>query len=95
MTAQRRPNSRPLDKKWAFIPLTIIEIARGSVLSTDSVVNGMKRRFTTVVGNSATSRVGDDLTTITELSTTIPEACQRKAPRRFLEMRLSQSSFLP
>ena len=41
-----------------------------------------KCRFTTVVGNCATSRVGDDLPTITELSTTIPESCQRRAPRR-------------
>ena len=37
-------------------------------------------------------RIGDELSTIV---TTIPEACQRKSPRRFLAMRLSHSSFPP
>ena len=31
--------------KWGFVPLTIIEIAGEAVLPTDSVANGMKRRF--------------------------------------------------
>ena len=37
-----------------FVPLMIIEIAAGDVLPTGSAVNGMKRRFTTIIGNRQT-----------------------------------------